>query len=391
MTDLQIKLDKLERDLTVKVWTIDRLEAELVAANKEGECVRRKLKLQEAELSKLKTQYDDSEDLMNKRYLELEEKYNETHQKLLSIQAFTSHLQVQLAEAQCEAETNRVEKEKLVNERKEEEKIISEALDTAIEERTQIEAKWHKEFEHLRNLNQDREEHLMEDCEWKVRSMQKQCKEKLENAEKLKKKAMEKMEEIEEVSKKHIAEIQSLKSYEIEVHALRGLTSEQRNDIVRIMKQLDEVKSELIDANQMAEEEIRNAKRIKLQCQNELIDKERYMLIKIEEAKMHISIQWERKLMEEMVRLKCELESVHAEDRKESLEKMKAEYTVEIDELVKAHNSIENSLKEEVRRSISLDFESIKIPQHFIAFDSNFDSDIWARRLFTDRSSEADR
>lgn len=44
------------------------LEAELVAAHKEDECVRNKLKDQEKELNRLRNKVNDTEDDLNKKY-----------------------------------------------------------------------------------------------------------------------------------------------------------------------------------------------------------------------------------------------------------------------------------------------------------------------------------
>lgn len=339
--ELQSKLDELERTLSVKEWTIDRLEAELASTTKEGEAVRRKLKVQEEEMARVRHMHEDNAEELNQRYQDLEDRYVQTTEKLKSIQAFTSHLQVQLAEAQSDADQNRVEKEELIRARTEEEKIIRDTLDQAIEERQQVEAKWQQEFEKLRNFNQDREEHLMQDLEWKMRSMQKQCKEKLDQAEEFQR-------ELVEITRIQEDKIESMKSLEAEVKGLRGLTGEQRENLSHIMRQLEEARADLEEANERCEEEIKSAQKIKTQCENELLCKERYAQIKIEEAKMQISVQWERKLMEEMLRLKLELEAVHADDRKESLDKLKAEYTVEINGLVKAHKELEKTLNEEV-------------------------------------------
>lgn len=352
VAELQAKLDELERNLTVKVWTIDRLEAELSSATKEGECVRRKLRNQEEEMARTRHKFEDNEDDLNRRYQDLEERYNETLEKLASIQSFTSHLQTQLAEAQSDADSSRQEKERLISARSEEEKIIRDSLEQAIEERNQVEAKWQREFEQLRNFNQDREEHLMEDCEWKMRTMQKQCKDKLDQAELQKKEALQRAEEMEEITRLQEDKIESLCSLEGEVSALRGLTGDQRESLTSIMRQLEVVKEELDEANERSALEIKNAQKIKTQCENELLSKERYAQAKIEEAKMQISVQWERKLLEEMVRLKCELEAVHAEDRKDALDKLKKEYTTQIDELMRTHKTVEESLQEEVRNCL---------------------------------------
>lgn len=370
VAELQAKLDELERNLTVKVWTIDRLEAELSSATKEGECVRRKLKNQEEEMARSRHKFEDNEDDLNRRYQDLEERYNETLEKLTNIQSFTRHLQVQLAEAQSDADSSRQEKERLISARSEEEKIIRDSLEQAIEERNQVEAKWQREFEQLRNFNQDREEHLMEDCEWKMRTMQKQCKDKLDQAELQKKEALQRAEEMEEITRLQEDKIESLGSLEGEVSALRGLTGDQRESLTSIMRQLEVVKEELDEANERSTLEIRNAQKIKTQCENELLSKERYAQAKIEEAKMQISIQWERKLLEEMVRLKCELEAVHAEDRKEALDKLKEEYTTQIDELMRTHKTVEESLQEEVSRiCFNHRKNQFLIPFHFRSAD----------------------
>lgn len=345
---MQSKLNELERTLSVKEWTIDRLQAELASATTEGEGVRRKLKQQEEEMIRCRHKYQDNEEDLTRRFQDLEDRYQQTTEKLTSIQAFTSHLQVQLAEAQSDAETSRAEKEELVRARAEEEKIIRDSLEQAIEERQQVEAKWHREFEQLRNFNQDREEHLMQDCEWRMRTMQKQSKEKLDQAEMLQR-------ELVDITRLQEDKIESLRTLEAEVKGLRGLTGEQRENLTLILRQLEEAKAELGEANERCEEEIRSAQKVKTQCENELLCKERYAQIKIEEAKMQISVQWERKLMEEMLRLKSELEAVHAEDRKDALEQLKEEYTGEINELVKAHKALEKSLNEEVRRDIAIE------------------------------------
>lgn len=339
--ELQAKLDELERTLNVKEWTIDRLEAELASTTKESEGVRRKLKHQEEEMARCRHKFEDNEEELQTRFQELEERHNETVEKLSSIQAFTSHLQVQLAEAQSDADSSRAEKEALIRARSEEEKIIRDSLDQAVAERQQAEAKWNHEFEQLRNFNQDREEHLMQDCEWRMRTMQKQCKEKLDQAELLQR-------ELGEITRIQEDKIESLKTLEAEVKGLRGLTGEQRENLAHIMRQLEEAKAELIEANDRCEEEIKSAQKVKTQCENELLCKERYAQMKIEEAKMQISVQWERKLMEEMLRLKCELEAVHAEDRKDALDQLKGEYTDQINDLVTAHKALEKSLNDEV-------------------------------------------
>lgn len=93
----------------------------------------------------------------------------------------------------------------------EEQKVLREALDKALRERNELETKFKKDFEQIRNVNSEREEHLMEDCEWKMRSMQKQCKEKLDVAEKEKTAATQKLTEIQAEWTKHSTEVSDIK------------------------------------------------------------------------------------------------------------------------------------------------------------------------------------
>lgn len=48
---------------------------------------------------------------------------------------------------------------------------------------------------------------------------------------------------------------------------LRGLTNEQHESIDLMTKQIDELKSELEDANKTVEESIEKVRKIKYQCQ----------------------------------------------------------------------------------------------------------------------------
>lgn len=125
-------------------------------------------------------------------------------------QALTTTLQIEIANVKSETEKCQLEKEKLQQEKMEEQKVLREALDKALKERSELDAKWKKDFEQIRNVNSEREERLLEDCEWKMRSMQKQCKEKLDSAEKEKQAAVEKMTEIKAEWEKHSTEVSRL-------------------------------------------------------------------------------------------------------------------------------------------------------------------------------------
>lgn len=116
-------------------------------------------------------------------------------------------LQLQLAEAQCDASDVRSEKDRRVTEWDVERQKLQTALDAAIEERTRLETKWHHEFEQLRTVNSDREEHLLQDCEWKLRTTEQTCKAKVKAAEAARNEAVNKANEIETESKRQFDEV----------------------------------------------------------------------------------------------------------------------------------------------------------------------------------------
>lgn len=158
---------------------------------------------------------------------ELEVKYEELQQKLSQVQKLAMTLQVQLAEAQCDASDIRLEKDKCIAEHEAENKRLQEALEASLVERKKVDEKWHVDFEMLRTVNSgrnvffrtsnclilcfysDREEHLLQDCEWKLRSTEQACKAKVVAAETARKEALEKAERTEIEAKKQISEVNS--------------------------------------------------------------------------------------------------------------------------------------------------------------------------------------
>lgn len=139
-------------------------------------------------------------------------------------------------------------------------------LQTATEDREQIVAKWKHDFEQLRNVNCDREEHLMEDCEWKLRQMMKQCKEKLDKCEKEKVSLNDQAQLDKQTIRSQREEIKTLKDYEREVNQLRGLTDEQKNSITSLLKRIDDLKAELGSIKRRLQDEIDSCLQIKRDC-----------------------------------------------------------------------------------------------------------------------------
>lgn len=83
----------------------------------------------------------------------METKHEELQQKLSQVQKLAMTLQVQLAEAQCDARDVRIEKDKCIAEHEAENKRLQEALEVALAERKKVDEKWQIDFELLRTVN----------------------------------------------------------------------------------------------------------------------------------------------------------------------------------------------------------------------------------------------
>lgn len=83
----------------------------------------------------------------------MEAKYEELQEKLTQVQKLAMTLQLQVAEAQCDASNVRLEKDKCVAEHEAENKRLQEALEVSLAERKKIDEKWHVDFELLRTVN----------------------------------------------------------------------------------------------------------------------------------------------------------------------------------------------------------------------------------------------
>ncbi|XP_050079796.1 centromere protein F [Anopheles maculipalpis] len=346
--ELQQKLDAVERDALLKEYNVERLQAELVAALKECDGIRARLTTQQTEMETIRLKASDREDELNLKYQNLEIEHLELTEKLAEVRKLAHDLNSQLIDAKSEVDRLKEERQKLLDERTEEQKVMREALEESVRERAQVEAKWKQTFEQLRDVNNAREEDLMKDCEFTIRSMQKTCKEKMETVEKERKQALEQVCRLEELARKRTDEVRHLKSYEAEVEQLRGLTYDQKESLVTMTRQVDSLKAELETAYNKLEEEMVKVQQIKNRCEYQLCEKEREALNRIEIARGEIAMQWEDRLLHEMNRLKLELEQTHMEERTSAIEKLRREALAETEAMSQRFSEREKQLKTEI-------------------------------------------
>lgn len=106
----------------------------------------------------------------------------------------------------------------------------------------------------------------MMDCEWQLRQMQKQCKDKIDKADHNRRDAVDRAEVLECAAQERLKEMQRLRQFETEAKSLRGLTSDQEQSISELTEQLESLKADLELANENLEDQIEAVRKIKYQC-----------------------------------------------------------------------------------------------------------------------------
>ncbi|XP_030245305.1 homeobox protein prospero isoform X2 [Drosophila navojoa] len=383
VSDMQLKIQNLEQELSQKQWNVDRLQGELTAAQKDDEYVRKKLKLLEDEKVHLRHKYSDDEDEFRRKYNTLEAQYNELTEKYKQTQSLANGLQTQLAAAQAELAKWADEVNRIREELEEQIRILKNALENSEAERKICEDKWQTEFELLRTHNREREETLMSDCEWQMRQMQRQWKDKLDKSNYERKQAAAKAEELELELQSRRKEAESLRICQAQVKSLSGVVSEQERSIQTLMERIDNLKDELEMANSNLETQIEAVHKIKYQCDNAIYDKERQMIYRIDEVRNEAAAFWENKLYTEMTRLTNELESVYVEERRDALDKLQAEHIEELRALTNRYTANEEELRAEIEE-LTENLELKK--QDFLSLRERSDNALLQTRMHLDRA-----
>ncbi|XP_026675968.1 coiled-coil domain-containing protein 18-like [Diaphorina citri] len=195
LNQLKGKIGELENQVLTKTWAMDRQEAEMTSAVKESEHVRQKLRRLEAELTEFRLKNSDlTEELVRKiaeenkrkedacdffKIRELEEKLFDANEK---IKALEEELNGIKRNQEVAKEAEKIKKA----ETEVEMKIMREALDEALKQKSILQKRFESEFNQLRNVNTAQEQQLLDDFEWKLREVEQSCKKKILEAEKSK-------------------------------------------------------------------------------------------------------------------------------------------------------------------------------------------------------------
>ncbi|CAH1237315.1 unnamed protein product [Diabrotica balteata] len=334
---LKFQMEELQRDAFAKSAGMDRLESELKEAQKECETIGRTIRILENDLENQKKrnilinreleEKTESFSISEKDYKSkieyLENVIGELRKRIESLEE-----QIRILQEEKLQLTKR--QEEIFLERDEKTKQITDNLEQAQKQKEQLEEKWKKDFENLRTVNMVREQEMLEDFEWKLRDVQQNCKKKIDEKEEILQMSLthsqNKEKETEELTKK----MESLILLEKELNELREKTSDQNKlmknmyDEHEQMQQNEEnLKNEVKKLRNMIDLEKENLQHMQRLHHQEILDKERKLQQTLNEKKVEIAIYWEEKLLNEISRLKDELEQVYIEEKITAIENVK--------------------------------------------------------------------
>ncbi|XP_044258104.1 protein FAM184A-like isoform X1 [Tribolium madens] len=403
-TKLRFQMEELQRDVFAKSAGMDRLETELQAAHKECELLRQRIRYLETDLDSYKKRNNELVTELTEKSEHITKYENETKAKIEELEVTIKELEVKITTLENELETLKKEKQQLeeqrtviLAERDAEKQKVEDILEQATVQKQEIEKKWKQDFEKLRTINIMKEQQLLDDFEWKLREVQQTCKKRLDDKDKsieervqqAYKEAERKMQEAE----KMMQQVEAMKSYEIEIEKLRGLTEDQENAIKEMMEQQEQMKqaennlkNETKRLRNLIELEKENIQHIQLKHHQEILDKERVLQQTLHQKRTEIAMYWEERLLRECGRLKSELEQIHNEekhyametirkDKDEEFQKAQAEWDKKLKECLKEISNLKRALvqKDEFYR------------QEMIRTQTNTDRDIMELRRLMDK------
>ncbi|GJQ72878.1 hypothetical protein Trydic_g1526 [Trypoxylus dichotomus] len=401
---LRFQMEELQRDVFTKSAGIDRLQSELQAAHKESELLRQKLKYFEDEMSRVKDRNSELVDEINTKSENYISLGKETKAKIEELENIIKELKNKIEQLEQQIEELRAEKEKLekehegiLNEKEEQKKLIEKALDEALKQKTDVDKKWEEEFEKLRTLNMIKEQQTLDDFEWKLREVEKSCKMKLQEKDKdLEERLQEACKDAElklMLAEEMMEEVKHLKSYEVEVKQLRGLTQEQGNSIKHMTEQQAQMllaeqslKDEAKRLRKLVETEKENLQHIQRLHNQEITNKERVLHNQLEEKKTEIAIYWEERLLHECGRLKSELEQLHNEEKQYAMEIVRRQKDDEFKEHKKKwEEKLQESLKEISNLKQTIRTKDEEHHSEIVAQQGKTDRDIMELRRLMDK------
>ncbi|XP_066903435.1 uncharacterized protein [Halyomorpha halys] len=355
ITEMQNRIADLQRDISLKTSNIDRLQVELDAACNESEMVRRRFKRLEADLDLYKETNKELTERINVSASQVVEKEVKSSKQLEEAERRIKELEAELAQVKSEISSLQTSYKKLEADRDMEVQIIQKALEKALTDQEEMEAKYEKEFENLRTLNSSREVQMLEDFEWKLREVQKACKKKMQDLETVNDKKSSELAEKLAAAQADLEQISHLKLCEIELNQLKQTSSEQRKNLRLTNRKLEELQvsekilqEEVHSLRASLDKEKNHVATLQALHREELIDKDRRAKLKLEVQVNQLTTEWEERLRRENFRVKTDTERSLREEKNAAVELVKKLKDQEISQLKQTWEKKSQDLKKEI-------------------------------------------
>nr|XP_024216824.1 paramyosin isoform X2 [Halyomorpha halys] len=355
ITEMQNRIADLQRDISLKTSNIDRLQVELDAACNESEMVRRRFKRLEADLDLYKETNKELTERINVSASQVVEKEVKSSKQLEEAERRIKELEAELAQVKSEISSLQTSYKKLEADRDMEVQIIQKALEKALTDQEETEAKYEKEFENLRTLNSSREVQMLEDFEWKLREVQKACKKKMQDLETVNDKKSSELAEKLAAAQADLEQISHLKLCEIELNQLKQTSSEQRKNLRLTNRKLEELQvsekilqEEVHSLRASLDKEKNHVATLQALHREELIDKDRRAKLKLEVQVNQLTTEWEERLRRENFRVKTDTERSLREEKNAAVELVKKLKDQEISQLKQTWEKKSQDLKKEI-------------------------------------------
>ncbi|CAG9854913.1 unnamed protein product [Phyllotreta striolata] len=331
---LKFQMEELQRDVFAKSAGMDRLESELKEAQKECETISRTIRNLENDLENQKKRNI----LLNRELEEKTESFSVSEKdyksKIEHLENVIKELRTRIESLEKQLQVLQEEKlqlarrqEDILSERDEEKRRIEETLEQAQKQKEQLEEKWKKDFENLRTVNILREQEMLDDFEWKLRDVEQTCKKKIDEKDEVLQMSLQhsqtKETEAEELSKK----IENLIILEKELNELKDKTTEQNRSMKTLIEEHEQMqqseenlKTEVKKLRGLIDLEKENLQHMQRIHQQEILDKERKLQQTLNEKRIEIAMYWEDRLLNEISRLKYELEQIYNEEKYSAVE-----------------------------------------------------------------------
>nr|XP_018896464.1 PREDICTED: trichohyalin-like isoform X2 [Bemisia tabaci] len=334
---LRYQLEEAQKQLLNQTWGMDRCKNDLLSSHHDSEGVKERLK--GVENDRNYNRKDSNEDAYRKeRGNENGELYpcpncEKFERSIDALNRKVRELEEELATVKRERDKLEEEGNSWEVEREQEIKIMQQTLADAQREKEELRKRFEKEFESLRTVNTDREQHLLDDFEWKLREVEQASKKRLQAREEaVRNQCLDQQIQLKDQIQELQTKIKLHHSHEAELSQLRGLSNEQQRSLKVATRQVEQLQN----SEKLLKEEIDKLKAL-LQKEKthlatmqgihnrEIAEKERKFQFKLDQYKTEVNSQVDEKVQRECARLRIELERNYKEERRANVEAAKQE------------------------------------------------------------------